>query len=55
MHELGNALDEGKGKDKGRTKARLGQMVFIPVALLGGVCIWLCIHARHAMNSSALL
>ena len=21
MHELGNALDEGKGKDKGRTKA----------------------------------
>ena len=25
MHELGNALDEGKGKDKGRTKARLGQ------------------------------
>ena len=25
MHELGNALDEGNGKDKGRTKARLGQ------------------------------
>ena len=23
MHELGNALDEGKGKDKGRTKARV--------------------------------
>ena len=25
MHKLGNALDESKGKDKGRTKARLGQ------------------------------
>ena len=25
MHELKNALDEGKGKDKGGTNTRLGQ------------------------------
>ena len=33
MHELGNTLDEGKGKDKGRTNARLGQTLALAHAL----------------------
>ena len=33
MHELGNTLDEGKGKDKGRTNARLGQTLALSHAL----------------------